>query len=100
MKTGKVKGIETLLGLRWRVDPLSDAVANFILDVIYRLRVQLIMIGFVLSVALNVFQVLSKALLVICDQTLADAEGVVICSSMKQIVSILVIEIRQAQRVH
>ena len=62
---------------------MSDTVSNFILDVIYRLRVQLIMIGFVLSVALNVFQVLSKALLVICDQTLADAEGVVICCSMK-----------------
>lgn len=100
METGKVKGVETLFRLRWRVDPLSDAVTNFILDVIYRLRVQLIMIGFVLSFALDVFQVLSKALLVVCDQTLADAESVVICSSMQQIVSILVIEIRQAQRVH
>ena len=71
--------------------------ANFILNVVNRFYIKLFWIRLILPFTFDVFQVLSESLFIVSNQVFADTEGIIIRCPMKQIVTIFIIKLWQAQ---
>ena len=82
MKARKVQRVEALLRQRGRIDPCGNALAHFLLDIVDNIGVKLLRRGLIVPFHLDCFQVHSEPLLVVSDQELTDAEGVVVGSPM------------------
>ena len=86
----EVERVEALVRPGWRVNPACDILSHVCLYVVDRVCVQLIWMSQIKALHFDVFQVLCQSLLIVGYEELADAEGVIICGSVEQIVTIVV----------
>ena len=90
MKWCKVQRIEPLLRLGWCIYPICDASTHFLFYILNHVKGELVRTCHPITLHLLIFQVLRHALFVVGDEELTDAESIVVCSPMQQIMSILV----------
>ena len=86
----EVERVEALVRPGWRVDPVGHILSHFCLYAVEGVLAQLVWMRQTKALHFDVFQVLRQSLLIVCYEELADAEGVIICGSVEQIMTIVV----------